>query len=51
MRIYRVEYWYENLDCADFDAIVIKADNIEEAIENFKKEIRIFKRITKITEL
>jgi hypothetical protein len=51
MRIYRVEYWCEHLDCADFDAITIKADNIEEAIENFKKEIRLFKRITKITEL
>ena len=51
MRIYRLEYWYENLDCAHFDFIQIKASNIEEAIENFKKEIRIYKRITKITEL
>jgi hypothetical protein len=51
MRIYRVEYWCERLDCADFDFIQIKASNIEEAIENFKKEIRIYKRITKITEL
>ena len=51
MRIYQVEYCFENLDCAHFDFITIQADNIEEAIENFKKEIRIFKRITKITEL
>ncbi len=51
MRTYQVEYCFENFDCTDFNAITIKADNIEEAIEKFKKEIRIFKRITKITEL
>ncbi len=51
MRTYEIEYCYECYDCAEFNAITIKADNIEEAIENFKKEIRIFKRITKITEL
>jgi len=51
MRTYQVEYCFENLDCADFDAIIIKAFSIEEAIENFKKEIILFKRITKITEL
>jgi hypothetical protein len=51
MRKYQVEYCYEYFDCADFNTIQIKADNIEEAIENFKKEIRLYKRITKITEL
>jgi hypothetical protein len=51
MRKYQIEYCYENFDCADFGAIKIKAENIEEAIVNFEKEIRIFKRITKIIEL
>ncbi len=51
MRTYEIEYCFENLDCADFDIITIKADNIEDAIEILKKEIRIYKRITKITEI
>ena len=51
MRKYEIEYCYECFDCADFNTIMIKANSIEEAIENFKKEIRIYKRITKITEL
>jgi len=51
MRRYLLYYYTEkNDECHDVETI-IEADNIEEAIKFFKSRIRIYKRITTITEL
>jgi hypothetical protein len=51
MREYQIEYWFENNDNSDYAIIAIKAYDIEQAIINFKNEIRLYKRITVIKEI
>ena len=51
MRKYEIEYWFENNDCADFATIIIDALNIEEALQKFKLEVNLYRKITKIIEL
>jgi hypothetical protein len=49
MRRYLIYYGSENND-VDLE-IIIKADNIEKALKEFKKEVKTHKSITTITEL
>lgn len=51
MRKYLIFYWAERNDEPTDLEIIVKAENIEDAIKQFKKEVSSFKRITTITEL
>lgn len=51
MRRYLIYYWTERNDESTDLEIIVKADNIEEAIKEFKKEVKVYKSITTITEL
>jgi hypothetical protein len=51
MRRYLIYYLAENNnDSADLE-IIIKADDMEKALKEFKKEVRKYESITTITEL
>lgn len=51
MRKYLVFYYAErNDECYDLERIV-EANDMIDAIDKFNKEVRLFKRITTITEL
>jgi hypothetical protein len=51
MKRYLIYYWPDNNE-KDYDLeIIIKADDIEKAIKQFKKDIKGYKSITTITEL
>lgn len=51
MRKYKI-YYYKEIDdeCIDFERL-IEGENIDIALENFKEEIRVFKRVYKIEEI
>lgn len=51
MRRYLIFYWVEQNDQPTDLEIIVKADNIKDAIKQFEKEIMLFKRISTITEL
>jgi hypothetical protein len=51
MRRYVFYYWVEVNDSPDDREHMVEADNIDEALINFKKQIKIFKRITGIHEI
>jgi cob(I)alamin adenosyltransferase len=51
MRKYQIEYWFENNDDSDYALITIEADNIEQAIINFKNKVRLYRKITVIKEI
>jgi hypothetical protein len=51
MRSYRVYYYKEiNDECVDCE-IVIEVPRIDNVISEFKEQVQLFKRITKIEEL
>lgn len=51
MRRYLIAYYAEKNDECHDQEIIIKADDIEEAIKFFKSRVRVRKRITAISEL
>jgi len=51
MRKYLICYFAEKNDECHDQEIIIRADDIEQAIKFFKSRIRVRKRITTITEL
>lgn len=51
MRRYLIFYWVERNDEATDLEIIVEADNIKDAIKEFEKQVRLFKRISTITEL
>lgn len=51
MRRYLIFYWAEQNDEATDLEIIIEASNIKEAINKFEKQVKLFKRISTITEL
>ena len=51
MRRYLIWYWVEQNDESTDLEIIIEANNIKEAIDKFEKQVRLFKRISTITEL
>ena len=51
MKRYLIYYWTERNDESTDLEIIVKANNMEEAIKEFKKEVRVYKSITTITEL
>jgi hypothetical protein len=51
MKRYLIYYWTEKNDEATDLEIIIKADNIEKALKEFKKEVKVYKSITTVTEL
>lgn len=52
MKTYIIKYWYENKkeDCADWAEKKISATEFEEALEFFKRKVRVYKRIESIIE-
>jgi hypothetical protein len=51
MRRYLI-YYCKEIDNQDLDLeIIVKADDMEHALKDFKKEIKDYKSITTITEL
>ncbi len=51
MRRYLVCYYTEKNDECHDQEIIIKADDIEQAIKFFKSRVRVRKRITTVAEL
>ena len=51
MRRYLIWYWVEQNDESTDLEIIIEANNIKEAIDKFEKQVKLFKRISTITEL
>jgi hypothetical protein len=51
MNRYLIYYWPENNHQGCDLEIIIKADDMEHAIVEFKKQIKAYKSITTITEL
>lgn len=50
MRKYIITYWIEFRDNADWREKYIEAGSLEEALEKFQKDIKIYKRIESIIE-
>jgi hypothetical protein len=51
MRRFLIYYWTEKNDEATDLEIIVKADDMEKALKEFKKEVKVYKSITTITEL
>ena len=51
MKRYLIYYWPNNNEKGYDLEIIIKADDMEKAIKQFKKEIKGYKSITTITDL
>lgn len=49
--MYLVYYWAESNESPTEQEIIIRADDMEEAIKLFKKEVKQHQSITTITEL
>ncbi len=51
MRRFLIYYWTENKESLTEEEIIVKADNMEQALKTFKKEVKQHQSITTITEL
>ncbi len=51
MRKFLIYYWTESNESITEQEIIIKADDMEQALKTFKKEIKKLQSITTITEL
>jgi hypothetical protein len=51
MRRFLIYYWTEGNESITEQEIIVKADNMEHALKEFKKEIKKHQSITTITEL
>ncbi len=51
MRRYLIAYYAEKNDECHDQEMIIKADDIEQAIKFFKSRVRVRKRITTVAEL
>ena len=51
MRRFLIYYWTDMNDTPIEQEIIVKADDMEQAIKTFKKQVKSYKSITTITEL
>jgi hypothetical protein len=51
MRRFLIYYWTEGNESITEQEIIVKADNMEQALKTFKKEVKQHESITTITEL
>lgn len=50
MRTYKIEYWAEYNDCCENFQEIVMAEDIEQAIQEFKEMGIIYKRIFSVIE-
>jgi hypothetical protein len=51
MKMYLIYYWDDINDNPTEQEMIMKADDMEQAIKTFKKQVKSYKSITTITEL